>query len=84
MLKIKNVQFITSYAHNNDIEKDSKLPEIAFIGRSNVGKSSLLNDLSQRKISYTSQTPGKTQLINFFKVNEIAYRKGRTGLVAVR
>ena len=46
-----------------------RLPEIAFIGRSNVGKSSLINSLLRRKnLARTSQTPGKTQTINFFKV----------------
>ena len=47
-----------------------RLPEIAFIGRSNVGKSSLINSLLRRKnLARTSQTPGKTQTINFFKVD---------------
>ena len=46
------------------------LPEYAFIGRSNVGKSSLINMLVQKKgLAKTSQTPGKTQLINHFKIN---------------
>ncbi|MBQ7476983.1 MAG: 50S ribosome-binding GTPase, partial [Selenomonadaceae bacterium] len=44
------------------------LPEVAFIGRSNVGKSSLINSLCNRKsLAKTSQTPGKTQTINFFR-----------------
>ena len=48
---------------------DIRLPEIAFIGRSNVGKSSLINSLLRRKnLARTSQTPGKTQTINFYKV----------------
>ena len=47
-----------------------KLPEIVFIGRSNVGKSSLINSLTNRKnLARVSQTPGKTQTINFYKVN---------------
>lgn len=45
------------------------IPEIAVIGRSNVGKSSLLNFLLGRRIAYVSKTPGKTQLIHFFKIN---------------
>jgi GTP-binding protein len=50
------------------------LPEYAFIGRSNVGKSSLINMLTQKKgLAKTSQTPGKTQLINHFLVNEKWY-----------
>ena len=48
---------------------EEKLPEIVFIGRSNVGKSSLINSLTRRKnLARTSQTPGKTQTINFYKV----------------
>ena len=47
-----------------------KLPEVVFIGRSNVGKSSLINSLTNRKnLARVSQTPGKTQTINFYKVN---------------
>jgi GTP-binding protein len=50
------------------------LPEYAFIGRSNVGKSSLINMLTQKKgLAKTSQTPGKTQLINHFLINEKWY-----------
>jgi GTP-binding protein len=49
----------------------AKLPEIAFVGRSNVGKSSLINTLVGRKnLAKTSNTPGRTQLINFFSINE--------------
>ena len=52
----------------------SKLPEIAFAGKSNVGKSSLINALMNRK-SYAriSATPGKTQTINFYNINEALY-----------
>ena len=47
------------------------LPEIAFVGRSNVGKSSLINTLVNRKnLTKTTNTPGWTQLINFFTINE--------------
>lgn len=58
---------------NSDVAKCPKepLPEYAFIGRSNVGKSSLINMLTQRKsLAKTSGRPGKTQLINHFKINE--------------
>lgn len=72
MLKIKNIEFFKSFANHKDIS-DSKNVEICFVGRSNVGKSSLLNDLANRKISHTSSTPGKTQLINFFLVNNKFY-----------
>jgi GTP-binding protein len=50
------------------------LPEIAFIGRSNVGKSSLINSLvNQQKLARTSNTPGRTQQINFFLINDAFY-----------
>lgn len=69
-MHIKNVTFIKSAvkpAHYPPPE----LPEIAFVGRSNVGKSSLVNLLVNRKnLVRTSNTPGRTQLINFFCVNE--------------
>ena len=54
-----------------DLMPNQKMPEYAFIGRSNVGKSSLINYLSQRKaIARTSKKPGKTQLINLFSVDD--------------
>ncbi|MBT8256917.1 MAG: ribosome biogenesis GTP-binding protein YihA/YsxC [Bacteroidia bacterium] len=68
-MRIKSAEFIVS---NQDVSKcpDSKLPEYAFIGRSNVGKSSLINMLTQRKnLAKTSGRPGKTQLINHFLIN---------------
>ena len=58
---------------NSDVKKcpNEPLPEYAFIGRSNVGKSSLINMLTERKsLAKTSGRPGKTQLINHFKINE--------------
>jgi len=61
-------KFFRSYSHVDQI-KDSKTPEFAFIGRSNVGKSSLINAMTmKRDIAKTSAKPGKTQLINFFNV----------------
>ena len=57
-----------------------KLPEFAFIGRSNVGKSSLINMLcGNRKLAKTSQTPGKTKLINHFLINDSWYLVGLPG-----
>lgn len=70
---IKSAEFVIS---NTDVKKcpASTLPEYAFIGRSNVGKSSLINMLSQRKgLAMTSQKPGKTQLINHFLINNEWY-----------
>ena len=61
-------KFFRSYSHVDQI-KDSKTPEFAFIGRSNVGKSSLINAMTmKRDIAKTSAKPGKTQLINFFNI----------------
>ena len=68
-LIIKDVTFIKSSARANDCP-DEPYPEFAFTGRSNVGKSSLINMLSMRtKLARTSSTPGKTQLINHFLIN---------------
>lgn len=67
---IKTAEFVIS---NTDVRKcpQSALPEYAFIGRSNVGKSSLINMLTARKgLAMTSQKPGKTQLINHFLINQ--------------
>jgi len=69
-VKIKSAEFIIS---NTDITKCPKenIPEYAFIGRSNVGKSSLINMLvDKKKLAKTSGRPGKTQLINHFKINK--------------
>ena len=68
-MKINKAEFITS---NTDVAlcPPEQIPEYAFIGRSNVGKSSLINMLVQRKkLAKTSSTPGKTRLINHFKIN---------------
>jgi len=68
-MQIKQAEFIIS---NSDVSKcpTELLPEYAFIGRSNVGKSSLINMLTERKsLAKTSARPGKTQLINHFKIN---------------
>ena len=69
-MDIKSAQFVIS---NTDLEKCPKgsLPEYAFIGRSNVGKSSLINSLCNKKnLAKTSSRPGKTQLINHFLIND--------------
>lgn len=68
-MKISSAEFVIS---NSEVSKcpAERLPEYAFIGRSNVGKSSLINMLTGRKsLAKTSATPGKTQLINHFKIN---------------
>ncbi len=72
MFKIKNVSFFRSFTDYEKIPNSTFL-EIAFIGKSNVGKSSLINNLCNRKIAETSSTPGKTQSINFFLINNSLY-----------
>ena len=72
-MKITSSEFIIS---NTDLSKcpNERIPEYAFIGRSNVGKSSLINTLCERKsLAKTSGRPGKTQLINHFKINKPWY-----------
>ena len=72
-MEIKSATFVVS---NSDYRKcpDTQLPEYAFIGRSNVGKSSLINMLTNNKsLAKTSVKPGKTQLINHFLINKTWY-----------
>jgi len=72
-MEIKTAEFVIS---NTDVRKcpSDARPEYAFIGRSNVGKSSLINTLTNRKgLALTSSTPGKTQLINHFLINNEWY-----------
>ena len=93
-MEIKKAEFVIS---NTDVKKcpDGGLPEYAFIGRSNVGKSSLINMLTDRKhLAKTSQKPGKTQLINHFIINDTWYlvdlpgygfaRRGKEGRESIR
>jgi GTP-binding protein len=70
-LVIRRLDFLGGKAVDSEWRPDSELPEIAFAGRSNVGKSSLLNKLVRRKaFARVSNTPGRTQEINFFRVND--------------
>lgn len=72
-MKIISAEFIKSAFDKSHWTTDG-LPEISFLGRSNVGKSSLINGLLQRKgLARTSNTPGRTQSINFFLINERFY-----------
>lgn len=69
-MKIKSSSFIIS-AVKNEQYPDSDIPEIAFAGKSNVGKSSLINMLlNRKKLAKTSSTPGKTQTINFYNIDD--------------
>lgn len=67
-MKIASVKFHNSYVSFERVENVST-PEIAFVGRSNVGKSSFINYLVNSNIAKTSSSPGKTRLINYFDVN---------------
>lgn len=68
-MKIKTSDFVTSAVRREQYPEDD-IPEIAFVGRSNVGKSSIINSLTNRRgLAKVSQTPGKTRLINFFIIN---------------
>jgi GTP-binding protein len=72
-MKIKSAEFVISNT-KLDLCPAPNMPEYAFIGRSNVGKSSLINYLTNnKKLSKISQTPGKTQLINHFLINDNWY-----------
>lgn len=72
-MKITKSKFITSVANSNNLIKDDK-KQIAFVGRSNVGKSSLINMLvNNSKLCKTSSTPGRTRLINYFLINDNFY-----------
>lgn len=72
-MTIKHTKFIGSFPKVGQCPADTR-PEYAFIGRSNVGKSSLINLLTgRREIARTSKTPGKTQLLNYYLVNDEWY-----------
>lgn len=68
-MKIASAVFVKSVSDNNFLKTD--YPEVAFVGRSNVGKSSIINFITNRKhLAKTSATPGKTKLINYFLINK--------------
>jgi GTP-binding protein len=73
LVKISSARFVKSAKQPADFPRDQR-PEIAFCGRSNIGKSSLLNVLTNsRGLARTSSTPGRTQTINFFLINDRLY-----------
>lgn len=72
-MKVKSIKFSGSYSNISQV-KLKRLPEIAIAGRSNVGKSSLINSLVNRKnLALTSSTPGKTRLLNYYCFDEQFY-----------
>ncbi len=72
-MKIESAKFITSVVNRADILK-SGMPEFAFVGRSNVGKSSIINDLTGKKgLAKTSSMPGLTKMVNYFLINDKFY-----------
>ena len=72
-MKIKNVELSNVWGITSTLPETDRV-EIAFAGKSNVGKSSLINALMNRKaLARTSATPGKTQTINFYNINDIMY-----------
>ena len=80
VLKIKDAKFVKGAASWSGLSDDG-LPEIVFVGRSNVGKSSLINMLVERKaLARTSNTPGKTQEFNYYLINDAFYFLDLPGL----
>lgn len=72
-MKLSSVEFVTSAVTIDQYPQD-QLPQIVLAGRSNVGKSSFINAmLSRTKLARVSQTPGKTRLVNFFRINDQFY-----------
>jgi GTP-binding protein len=72
-MRVKSAKFTKSATHPEHYPRDGR-PEVAFLGRSNVGKSSLMNSLlGVRGLARTSSTPGRTQLINFFLIDDAFY-----------
>jgi GTP-binding protein len=69
-MKVTSVEFVGSFGYPHKLPKEAR-PEVAFFGRSNVGKSSLINTLLGRKgVARISKTPGKTRSANFFRIND--------------
>ena len=71
---VKTAEFVTSVIDVSKLNEYDDLPQFTFVGRSNVGKSSLINYLTNRKaLAKTGSTPGRTRLINYFKINSQFY-----------
>ncbi|MDY7096167.1 MAG: ribosome biogenesis GTP-binding protein YihA/YsxC [Acidobacteriota bacterium] len=72
-MKVNSAEFVRSAPSDRELLRDDR-PQVAFVGRSNVGKSSLLNRLLGRKgLARTSSTPGRTRMVNYFLVNDRFY-----------
>ena len=83
-MKVLAADFVTSVAADGTGIPTDGLPQVALAGRSNVGKSSLINALARRTIARTSAAPGKTRLANIYRIElEGARGPGRTGLYLV-
>ncbi len=84
-MKVLSAEFVTSAAAGGDWRsRTDGLPQIALAGRSNVGKSTLINALARRQIARTSAAPGKTRLVNIYRVElDGARGPGRSGLYLV-
>lgn len=83
-MQVESAAFVVGAADMGGVPSDG-LPEVAFSGRSNVGKSSLINCLLQRKrLARTSSTPGKTQQLNYYRINDAFYLVDLPGYGYVR
>lgn len=71
-MKIKSAEFVKGVAGEDEILQD-EIPQVAFIGRSNVGKSSVINSLVGKELARSSSVPGKTREINFYLINKDFY-----------
>lgn len=71
-MEVTSAEFVASYPKVSQCPEDGR-PEFAFIGRSNVGKSSLINMLTRKGLAKVSATPGKTRLLNYFLINKTWY-----------
>ena len=82
-MKVLSAEFVTSASASGKGIPGDGLPQVALAGRSNVGKSSLLNALTRRSLARTSAAPGKTRLVNVFRVEFEGAGPGRTALYLI-